>query len=146
MVVYCTGSTPRTIPPPRETTPISLETALSPPQLQETLSFSPANADSTISGEIPFVVGVVGASHSAILVLKNLATLAEYRSGRRHAGSMLALRLGAHLGRPNVRVGLRVPASAQPIAVKPTYKPGSSQHRNRLKRLDLERLSATLGT
>jgi len=82
MVVFCTGSTPKVLSFNREepTTMIPLMTALSPTELQKALPPTPQTPDSTSSqlmgSERPLVVGVVGASHSAILVLKNLVTLA----------------------------------------------------------------------
>ncbi|KAK7915076.1 pyridine nucleotide-disulfide oxidoreductase-domain-containing protein [Apiospora marii] len=70
LVVYCTGSHPATVPlptPPAETPPnLGLDDVLKPSVLKETLP-----------KDRPVCVGVVGASHSAILVLRNLLDLAR---------------------------------------------------------------------
>ncbi len=66
-LILCTGSSPISGPlPVSHLTPIHLDTALSPTLLAKAL---PANAASQ--------VGVIGASHSAILVLRNLSNLAS---------------------------------------------------------------------
>ncbi|KAK0655600.1 pyridine nucleotide-disulfide oxidoreductase-domain-containing protein [Cercophora newfieldiana] len=67
MIVFCTGSKAKTLPLPEGVARIPLVTALTPTELKKTLSSKPG----------PTVVGVVGGSHSAILVLKNLAELAQ---------------------------------------------------------------------
>lgn len=74
LVVYCTGSSPRTIELPREasTSPkqttelVPLETALTPSLLKASLD--PTKA---------VHVGVIGSSHSAVLILMNLVRLAQ---------------------------------------------------------------------
>ncbi len=78
MVVFCTGSHPRLLP--FKDAPalavfkgggnglITLETALSPQALLKKLKSK---------GDGPKTVGVIGASHSAVLVLKNLFELAQ---------------------------------------------------------------------
>lgn len=69
MVVFCTGSKPRLTPLSQCVTRIPLRVALAPSKLEETLS--------TAASGRSMVVGVVGASHSSILVLKNLVELAQ---------------------------------------------------------------------
>ncbi|KAI2633204.1 pyridine nucleotide-disulfide oxidoreductase-domain-containing protein [Hypomontagnella submonticulosa] len=70
LVVYCTGSFPTTVPFPtglsRQPELLDLDIALKPSLLAETL---PKDRD--------ICIGVVGASHSAILVLMNLYTLSQ---------------------------------------------------------------------
>jgi len=66
MVVFCTGSSPRTIALPSNPPLLPLETALTPSLLGATL-------DRTRNLQ----VGVIGSSHSAVLVLMNLARLAQ---------------------------------------------------------------------
>ncbi|KAI0006395.1 pyridine nucleotide-disulfide oxidoreductase-domain-containing protein [Xylariaceae sp. FL0662B] len=70
LVVYCTGAFPTTVPFPKGLSRIpeflDLDTTLKPSLLAETL---PRDRD--------IHVGVVGASHSAILVLKNLFELSQ---------------------------------------------------------------------
>jgi alpha-1,3/alpha-1,6-mannosyltransferase len=68
LVVLCTGSSPTTTPLPISGTKIQeigLDSALNPPLLSQLLPF---DSNTTI--------GVIGASHSAILVLRNLYSLA----------------------------------------------------------------------
>lgn len=66
-LVLCTGSSPIDGPlPVSHLTPVHLDTALSPTLLAKTL---PTNS--------PLQIAVVGASHSAILVLRNLSNLAS---------------------------------------------------------------------
>lgn len=69
-LILCTGSSPTSAPLPAadNLTTLPLDTALSPTLLAQ-----------TISSSTPATVAVVGASHSAILVLRNLSNLA--RSG-----------------------------------------------------------------
>ncbi|KAK0718948.1 pyridine nucleotide-disulfide oxidoreductase-domain-containing protein [Apiosordaria backusii] len=67
LVVYCTGSFPSTVPlPPSSPPTIPLDTALTPSILS-----------TTIPQDQPYTIGVIGGSHSAILVLMNLYTLAS---------------------------------------------------------------------
>ncbi|KAK4199552.1 pyridine nucleotide-disulfide oxidoreductase-domain-containing protein [Triangularia verruculosa] len=67
LVVYCTGAFPTTTPlPPSSPPTIPLDTALTPSILSTTIP----------RGE-PFTISVIGGSHSAILVLMNLYTLAS---------------------------------------------------------------------
>lgn len=67
-IILCTGSAPTSAPLPAadHLTAVSLDTALSPTLLSKTLDPS-----------APATVAVVGASHSAILVLRNLSNLAR---------------------------------------------------------------------
>ncbi|KAK0671437.1 pyridine nucleotide-disulfide oxidoreductase-domain-containing protein [Cercophora samala] len=66
LVVYCTGAFPSTTPLPSSSPPIiPLDTALTPSILS-----------TTIPRDQPFTIGVIGGSHSAILVLMNLYRLA----------------------------------------------------------------------
>lgn len=70
-IILCTGSSPRQIPLPTkasEVRQISLDTALSSEKLSDVLELSGATN-----------VAVIGASHSAILVLRTLANLALER-------------------------------------------------------------------
>lgn len=66
-LILCTGSSPTSAPLPHtdHLTSLSLDTALSPTLLFQTLDASG-----------PVTVAVIGASHSAILVLRNLSNLA----------------------------------------------------------------------
>ncbi|VBB73189.1 Putative protein of unknown function [Podospora comata] len=65
LVVYCTGAFPSTTPlPPSSPPTIPLDTALTPSILS-----------TTIPRDQPFTIGVIGGSHSAILVLMNLYQL-----------------------------------------------------------------------
>ncbi|KAI1388034.1 pyridine nucleotide-disulfide oxidoreductase-domain-containing protein [Hypoxylon trugodes] len=70
LVVYCTGSSPTLVPLPkplsRTPTLLDLDTSLKPSLLSETLP-----RDREVS------VGVIGASHSAVLVLMNLYALSQ---------------------------------------------------------------------
>jgi alpha-1,3/alpha-1,6-mannosyltransferase len=67
LLVLCTGSSPTSGPlPPSKALEIGLDPALNPPVLAQTI---PSSAPTTI--------GVIGASHSAILVLRNLYNLAR---------------------------------------------------------------------
>ncbi|EXJ78578.1 hypothetical protein A1O1_08979 [Capronia coronata CBS 617.96] len=66
LLVLCTGSSPATVPLPVKLEEISLDTALNPPLLSRMV---PSGKFST--------VGVIGSSHSAILVLRNLCNLAS---------------------------------------------------------------------
>ena len=67
MLVLCTGSSPTTGPlPVSGFQEIGLDPALNPPHLAKLL---PSHS--------PLLVGVIGASHSAILVLQNLYNLAS---------------------------------------------------------------------
>jgi len=67
ILVYCTGAHPTTVTLPSSVPQdLDLDTALAPSVLSQIL---PANE--------PIVVGVIGASHSAVLVLMNLITLAQ---------------------------------------------------------------------
>ncbi|KAK7985658.1 monooxygenase AgnR1 [Apiospora saccharicola] len=70
LVVYCTGSHPATVklPTPSAETPknLGLDDVLKPSVLRNTLP-----------KDRPVTVGVIGASHSAILVLRNLLDLAR---------------------------------------------------------------------
>ncbi|XXG95437.1 S-methyl-5-thioadenosine phosphorylase [Hypoxylon texense] len=72
MVVYCTGSAPTVVPlpvaMPHQPIHLDLDIALKPSQLECTLPWNR-----------PICVGVVGASHSAVLVLMNLITLQRER-------------------------------------------------------------------
>jgi len=67
LLVLCTGSHPITGPlPVSGPLELGLDPALNPPLLSKTLS-----------SEKPLTIGVIGASHSAILVLRNLYNLAS---------------------------------------------------------------------
>jgi hypothetical protein len=68
MLVYCTGASPNTVTLPVSAPPyhLDLDIALTPSMLSE-----------TIPSDRPITVGVVGASHSAVLVLMNLLALAQ---------------------------------------------------------------------
>lgn len=75
LVAYCTGSFPTTIPlptAPGSNSPalLDLDTVLKPSALSE-----------HIPKDKPVTVGVIGASHSAILVLMNLCKLAQTTHG-----------------------------------------------------------------
>lgn len=70
MVVYCTGSSPTTVP-----LPVAPES--SPAALDLDIALKPSLLARTIPADKEVTVGVVGASHSAILVLKNLLALAQ---------------------------------------------------------------------
>jgi hypothetical protein len=68
MLVLCTGSNPKTSPlPVAGIQEIGLDPALNPPILAKLLS-----------PETCLTIGVIGASHSAILVLRNLYNLASF--------------------------------------------------------------------
>jgi alpha-1,3/alpha-1,6-mannosyltransferase len=67
LLVLCTGSSPTTGPLPFTSpslTELGLDPALNPPLLSKTLP-----------SDIPITIAVIGASHSAILVLRNLYNL-----------------------------------------------------------------------
>jgi hypothetical protein len=68
MLVYCTGAAPKSVAllPAAEPEPLDLDVALTPSVLAR-----------TIPADRPVTIGVVGASHSAVLVLMNLVALAR---------------------------------------------------------------------
>lgn len=70
MVVYCTGSSPTTV-----ALPCSLEA--SPTPLDLDLALKPSALCKAFPSDKKIVVAVVGSSHSAILVLRNLVHLAR---------------------------------------------------------------------
>ncbi|KAK3330447.1 pyridine nucleotide-disulfide oxidoreductase-domain-containing protein [Apodospora peruviana] len=80
LVVYCTGSSPTTITLPATSSqprpkPLDLDTALKPSALARTLSPPLPKGSSKKDAQSLLTVGVIGASHSAILVLMNLFAL-----------------------------------------------------------------------
>ncbi|KAK9792936.1 putative FAD/NAD(P)-binding domain-containing protein [Seiridium cardinale] len=70
MVIYCTGSSPTTAP-----LPLGLER--SPKPLDLDLALKPSALCKSIPSHTKTTVGVIGASHSAILVIMNLVRLAR---------------------------------------------------------------------
>lgn len=87
LLVYCTGASPTLVPlpaggsatflPSQATNPrlLELDTALKPSLLADLL-VSPSSSKTPERADSPITVGVIGASHSAILVLMNLYNLA----------------------------------------------------------------------
>jgi hypothetical protein len=70
IIVYCIGATP-------VTTQLPATPSRSPAQLDLDTALKPSQLSTTLAHERPLVVGVIGASHSAILVLMNLVRLSQ---------------------------------------------------------------------
>ncbi|ETS85289.1 hypothetical protein PFICI_03314 [Pestalotiopsis fici W106-1] len=70
LVVYCTGSSPTTVQLPVSSTSV-------PEFLDLDIALKPSELAVTIPSDNEVTVGVVGASHSAILVIMNLVKLAQ---------------------------------------------------------------------
>lgn len=68
LVVYCTGSSPTTVQ-------LSTSSASAPQLLDLDVALKPSELETTIPSNKQVTVGVVGASHSAILVIMNLFKL-----------------------------------------------------------------------